>query len=100
MLLISVRDSENNRWKRDAKKKIEKNKQRQKRTKGGGGWSYSGKVRAKWFCCAFKLGFLQLLCKTSLIFKSNVELALSILLKQRELHESKHLAVECRCLKI
>ena len=37
MLLISVRDSENNRWKRDAKKKIEKNKQRQKRTKGGGG---------------------------------------------------------------
>ena len=101
MLLISVRDSENNRWKRDAKKKIEKNKQRQKRTKGGGGgWSYSGRVRAKWVCCAFKLGFLQLLCKTSLIFKSNVELALSVLLKQRELHESKHLAVECRCLKI
>ena len=101
MLLISVRDSENNRWKRDAKKKIEKNKQRQKRTKGGGGgWSYRGGGRAKWFCCAFKLGFLQLLCKTSLIFKSNVELALSVLLKQRELHESKHLAVECRCLKI
>ena len=35
--------------------------------------SYSKSVRAKWFCCAFKigfLGFLQLMCKTSLI-KSN-----------------------------
>ena len=32
-------------------------------------------VGAKWFCCAFKLGFLQLIC--SLISKSNLELALS-----------------------
>ena len=48
--------------------------------------------------CAFKLGFLQLICKASLIFKSNLELALSIILKQRELYESKHVAVECRCL--
>ena len=47
--------------------------------------SYSEKVRAKRFCCPFKLGFLQLICKTSLIFKSNLELALSIILKQREL---------------
>ena len=31
--------------------------------------SYSENVRAKWFCCAFKLGFLQLLCKASLMFK-------------------------------
>ena len=31
---------------------------------------------------------------------SNLELALSIILKQRELIESKHVAVECRCLKI
>ena len=54
--------------------------------------SYNERVRAKWFCCAFKLGFLQLICKASLIFKSNLE--------QRELHESKHVAVECRCLKI
>ena len=44
---------------------------------------YSERVRAKWFCCAFKLGFLQLICKASLIFKSNLELALSIILKQR-----------------
>ena len=59
---------------------------------------YSERVRAKWFCCAFKLGFLQLICKASLIFKSNLDL--SIILKQRELYESKHVAVECRCLKI
>ena len=74
------------------------NKQRQKRTWGDR--SYSERVRAKLFCCAFKLGFLQLICKASLIFKSNLELALSIILKQRELYESKHVAVECRCLKI
>ena len=45
--------------------------------------SYNEKVRTKWFCYAFKLGFLQLICKTSLIFKSNLELALWIILKQR-----------------
>ena len=53
---------------------------------------YSERMRAKWFCCAFKLDFLQLICKVSLIFKSNLELALSIILKQRELYESKHVA--------
>ena len=57
-------------------------------------------MRAKWFCCAFKLGFLQLIRKASLIFKSNLELALSIILKQRELCESKHVAEDYRCLKI
>ena len=31
---------------------------------------------------------------------SNLELALSIILKQRELYESTHFAEECRCLKI
>ena len=34
--------------------------------------SYRESVRAKWFCCAFKLGFFQLICKASLIFKSNL----------------------------
>ena len=62
--------------------------------------SYSESVRAKLFCCAFMLGFLQLICKASLIFKSNLVSALSIILKQRELYESKHVAVECRYLKI
>ena len=56
-----------------------KKKQKQKRTRGDR--SYNERVRAKWFCCVFKLGFLQLICKASLIFKSNLELALSIILK-------------------
>ena len=75
-----------------------KTKQKQKRT----GWdkSYHERVRAKWFCFDFCLGFLQLICKAPLIFKSNLKLALSVILKQRELYESKHFAVECRCLKI
>ena len=63
------------------------NKERQRRN--------SERVRAKWFCSAFKLGFPQLLCKASLILKSNLESALSINLKQRKLHESKHVAVKC-----
>ena len=101
MPIISVRDNEN-RWIKNTKKKTKqtnkKNKQRQKRTRGDR--SYSERVRAKWFCCAFKLGFLQLICKASLIFKSNLELALSIILKQRELYESKHVSEEYRCSKI
>ena len=76
----------------------QKNPQRQKRTRGHR--NYTERVGAKWFCCAFKLGFLQLIWKASLIYKSNLELALSIILKQRELYESKHVAVECRCLKV
>ena len=76
-------------------------KEKQTKTdRSKGNRSYSERVRAKWFCSAFKLGFLQLLCKATLIFKSNLELALSIILKQRELYESKHVVVECRCLKL
>ena len=59
--------------------------------------SYSERVSAEWFCCAFKFGFLQLIYKASLMFKSNFELVLSIILKQKELYESKHVAVERRC---
>ena len=55
------------------KKKTEKNK------KDG---SYSERARANWFCCAFKLSFLQLIHKASLIFKSDLELALSVILKE------------------
>ena len=62
-----------------------------------GNRSYSERVRAKWFCCAFKLGFLQLICKASLILRSYLESALSVVLKQRELYDSKYVAVECRC---
>ena len=78
--------------------KTKTNKQEQK--KGTKDRSYGGRVRAKLFCCAFKLGFPRLICRASLIFKSNVELPFSIILKQRELYGSKHVAVECRCLKI
>ena len=83
---------------RETQKATKKKKQRQKRARGDR--SYSERVRAKSFCCAFKLGFLQLICNASLIFKSNLELALSIILKQRELYVSKHVPVECRCLQI
>ena len=70
---------------RETQKKTSNNKDRKKKRNK----SYSEMVRAEWFCCAFKLGFLQLICQASLIFKSNSELALSITLKQRELYESK-----------
>ena len=45
-----------------------KNKQTNKQTnkdkkEQGGDRSSSERVRAKWFCCAFKLGLLQLICK-------------------------------------
>ena len=44
------------------------------------------------------LRFSQLICKASLIFKPNLELAVSIILRQRELYESNHVTVECRSL--
>ena len=76
------------------------NEKRTKTERSKGNRIYSERVRAKWFCCAFKLGFLQLICKASLIFISNLELDLSVILKQRELYDSKHVEVEFRCLKI
>ena len=71
---------------------IDERERQKKRTatkteKKKGDKSHSESVRAKLFCCAFKLGFLQLICKASLIFKSNLELALSIILRERELRE-------------
>ena len=73
---------------------MQKNKKRKtkKAERIKGNRNYSERVRAKRFCCAFKLGFLQLICKASLIFKSNLELALSIILNQRELYESNHVS--------
>ena len=60
-------------------------KQTQTKTeKSKGNRNYSERVRAKSFCCTFKLAFLHLICKVSLIFKSNLGLALPIILKQRE----------------
>ena len=72
MPIISVRDNKSNRWKRNKTTTTTTttiaNKQRQKRARGDR--SYSERVRAKLFCCAFKLGFLQLICKAFLIFQS------------------------------
>ena len=96
MSIISVRDNESNRWKRNANKQ----KKKAKTEKNKGDKSYSGRVKAEWFCCAFKFGFLQLICKASLIFKLNLELALSIIFKKRELCKSKYVVVESRCLVI
>ena len=82
MKTIDEREAQKNK-----KKQKKKKKQRQKRTREDK--SYSERVRAKWFCCPFKLDFLRLMCKASLVFKLNLELALSVILKQRELYESK-----------
>ena len=83
----------------DEREKTIKEKQtKTERSKRNG--SYSKRVRARWFCCAFKLDFLQLTWKASLIFNSKLELALSIIMNQREIYESKHVTVEWSCLKI
>ena len=66
MQMINVRDNENNWWKIKAK-----NRDRKKQRSGA---SYCESMRAKWFCWAFKLGFVELICKASLVFKSNIEL--------------------------
>ena len=58
-------------------RETQKQKQQKKQKKGDG--SYSERVRDKSFCWAYKLGFLQLICKASLIIKSNLGLALSII---------------------
>ena len=73
---------------------------KEEESKNEGETSYSERMRDKWFCWAFKLNFLQLICQASLIFKWNLELALSSILKERELHEPKHVEVECRYLRI
>ena len=79
----------------DEKKCKKQQKRNKKRKKGARGTEAIVKgLELNDLVCAFKLGFLQL------IFKSNLELALSIILKQRGLYESKHVVVDCRCLKI
>ena len=70
---------------REMQKTAKEKQTKAERSKGDR--SYSKGVRAKWFCCAFNLGFLLLICTASLIFKSNFKLALSIILKHRELCE-------------
>ena len=83
---------------REMLKTTKEKKAKTEKSKGNG--SYSERLRSNRFCCAFKLGFVQLICKASLIFQSSLVFTLSIILKQRQLYNSKHVAVECRCLKI
>ena len=83
---------------REVQKTTKEKQLKAKRSKGNR--SFSEMVRAKWFCCAFKLRFVQVISKGSLIFKSDLELALSIVLKQSESCESNHVSEECRCLKL
>ena len=71
MPITAARDIETNRWKRNAKEQKQKEKKKEV--------NYSESVRAKWFCCVFKLGFPQRMCKASVIFKSNLELFLPII---------------------
>ena len=62
--------------------------------------SYSKSVRAKLFCCAFKigfLGFLQLMCKTSLIKSNKIQLSLLFQKKERATRVN---ACGCGCLKL
>ena len=47
----------------------EKQKNKDRKEQRGNG-RYSEIMRAKWFFCALKLGYLQLICKDSLTFKS------------------------------
>ena len=67
------------------RRETQKKKNRQKRTRGikalAKGWGFSDFV-------------VRLICK------SYLELALSIILKEKELYDSKHIAMDCRCLKI
>ena len=62
-----------------------KTQKKRKKEKNKGDGSYSERVRDKSFCWAFKLIFLQLICKASLIFKPNLELALSIILEVKRI---------------
>ena len=55
-----------------------KKEQQTKAERSKGNRRYSASVRAKWLYCAFKLDFLELICKFSLIFKLNLELALEL----------------------
>ena len=51
-------------------RQMQENNKRKTKTeteKSNGNTSYSERIRAKLFCCAFKLGFFQLVCKASLI---------------------------------
>ena len=63
MLIISI-EMMKTTDEREMQKPTKEKQTKPERSKGNR--SYSERVRAKWFCCAFKLGFLQLICKASI----------------------------------
>ena len=64
----------------DERRTQKKNKDR----KEEGDKSYSDRARAKWFFSVFKLGFLQLICKASLIFKSDFRVSFTNYFKRKK----------------
>ena len=58
-------------------------KQKNKTESKKGDKIYSGRLKAKYFWCAFKLEFLELIWKVSLLLQPNLELAWIIILKDR-----------------
>ena len=76
--IIKITNERETQKKQKTKNNNKTNKQTKKTEKNKRNESYSERVRPKWFYCAFELGFLRLICKAPLIFKSNLELALSI----------------------
>ena len=65
----------------DERETQRKKKEKKNQWKG----SFSERVRDERFYWVFKLGFLPVICKASLTLKSNLGLASSIILKQRQL---------------
>ena len=63
----------------------ERQKRNTERKKGVMRARGNASVKAKRFSRAFKLGFLQLICIASLMFNSNLELALSIILLKKRI---------------
>ena len=61
MSIISIRDNENNRWKRNAKTK--KQKTNKDRKEQGGTGTIVKRLELNDFCCVFKLGIFQLIFK-------------------------------------
>ena len=57
---------------RETEKKEKKKTTNGDRKEHGRYRSFSHSLRAKWFCYTFKLGCLQLICKDSSNFKSNL----------------------------
>ena len=84
----------------DEREKQKRRKEKQTKTERSKGTrSYTERVTPKLLCCAFKLGFLHLICKASSIFKSNLEIALSYILNYMSQSMLQMLQVECRCFK-